>query len=251
MPAVVMRNKKIQQQRLTAAPLGFTIGSMPVMEDFFPPANVRPVRGAGLLRGLNRLLPLGRKYHPLLRLLNGRHGLLLMSFGQYQVIEPATWSKAVATQLVTGTDMVAEFQVLKPVCQRCLTGHLLMSGPTSGFLPYRFAPLQPCPLSPTNRSRFFSSCWNGTSLTTSCPALRPVIWLAVTGAARSLFPPDLTVPLYGQLGEDMHLRRCRWQASGRLGDRSAKHPGRRHYERADNDARRRFGTTGEDCAAEN
>ena len=41
---------------------------------------VRPLRGAGLLRALHAVLPLGRKYHPLLTLLNGRHGLAALPF---------------------------------------------------------------------------------------------------------------------------------------------------------------------------
>jgi hypothetical protein len=78
--------------------------------DNFPPAGgARDVRGGNILRGLNRILPLGRKYHPLIRALNGRHGLLATSFDQYRLLQPAAWSKAVTSQLFSGDEVIPEF----------------------------------------------------------------------------------------------------------------------------------------------
>jgi FkbM family methyltransferase len=106
---------------------------MTILKEAFPRNEIRHIRGGGMVRALNRFLPLGRKYHPLLRLLNGRHGLLLVPFDKYHVIEPAAWSKAIATHLVMNTDTVAEFQVLKPLCQQCPAGHLIDVGANLGL----------------------------------------------------------------------------------------------------------------------
>ena len=94
-------------------------------DNFPPPGDARNVRGGEFLRGLNRILPLGRKYHPLLRALNGRRGLLATPFGQFRLLQPAAWSKAVASQLLSGVEIAPEFEVIKPICRR-LTGGILV-----------------------------------------------------------------------------------------------------------------------------
>ena len=43
---------------------------------------IRPLRGVALLRALQAVLPLGRKYHPLLAALNGRRGLAALQIGR-------------------------------------------------------------------------------------------------------------------------------------------------------------------------
>jgi FkbM family methyltransferase len=90
-----------------------------------PFSQARDVRGGGFLRGLNRILPLGRKYHPLLCALNGRHGLLATPFDRYRLLQPAAWSKAVTSQLLSGIEIAPEFQVIKPICRQ-LTGGVLV-----------------------------------------------------------------------------------------------------------------------------
>ncbi|MGB7769079.1 MAG: FkbM family methyltransferase [Verrucomicrobiia bacterium] len=90
-----------------------------------PASEARDVRGGGFLRGLNRILPLGRKYHPLLRALNGRRGLLATPFDRYRLLQPAAWSKAVTSQLLSGVEIASEFQVIKPICRQ-LTGGVLV-----------------------------------------------------------------------------------------------------------------------------
>ena len=94
-------------------------------DNFPPPADARNVRGGEFLRGLNRILPLGRKYHPLLRALNGRRGLLSTPFGQFRLLQPAAWSKAVTSQLLSGVEIAPEFEVIKPICRQ-LTGGVLV-----------------------------------------------------------------------------------------------------------------------------
>jgi FkbM family methyltransferase len=97
-----------------------------------PPSEARNVRGGGFLRGLNRILPLGRKYHPLLRALNGRHGLLATPFDQYRLLQPAAWSKAVTSQLLSGVKIAPEFQVIKPICRQLTRGVLVDVGANIG-----------------------------------------------------------------------------------------------------------------------
>jgi len=90
-----------------------------------PPGGARSVRGEKFLRGLNRILPLGRKYHPLLRALNGRRGLLATPFDRYRLLQPAAWTKSVTTQLLSGVEIAPEFEVIKPICRQ-LTGGVLV-----------------------------------------------------------------------------------------------------------------------------
>ena len=97
-----------------------------------PFSQARDVRGGGFLRGLNRILPLGRKYHPLLCALNGRHGLLATPFDRYRLLQPAAWSKAVTSQLLSGVEIAPEFQVIKPICRQLTSGVLVDVGANIG-----------------------------------------------------------------------------------------------------------------------
>lgn len=106
---------------------------MSLSEEILPLEAVRAVRGAGLVRGLNKVLPLGRKYNLLVRLLNGQRGLLAVPFGGYQAIEPAAWSKTIATLLTLEIDVVPEFRVLEPLCRELTAGHLIDVGANAGL----------------------------------------------------------------------------------------------------------------------
>ena len=70
---------------------------------------VRSERGEQLLRGLNRVLPLGRIFHPLVRAPNGQHGFPAVPLDKYRVIKPAARTKSITTQLLT--HVVPDFQV--------------------------------------------------------------------------------------------------------------------------------------------
>ena len=106
---------------------------MSFSEEMLPLETVRPVRGAGLVRGLNQVLPLGRKYNLLVRLLNGSRGLRAVPFGSHQAIEPAAWSKTIATLLTLEMDVVPEFCVLEPLCRELTAGHLIDVGANVGL----------------------------------------------------------------------------------------------------------------------
>src|ERR1041385_2549061 len=91
---------------------------------------VRLVRGERVLRGLHRVAPLGRKYHPLLALLNGRQGLLAIPFEDFHVVQPAAWSKEITNQLLRGLDFIPEFRLLAPICRQLQHGSLVAGGAT-------------------------------------------------------------------------------------------------------------------------
>jgi FkbM family methyltransferase len=112
----------------------------------FPQTKVRPIRGEKFLCDLNRFLPLGRKYHHLLRLLNGQRGLLAIPFGPYRVLKPAAWTKSVTAQLLAGGDVAVEFQLLEPFCRQCQSGHLIDVGANIGLYTLLFRAASSLPI---------------------------------------------------------------------------------------------------------
>src|SRR5437773_3823058 len=95
--------------------------------------HVRAIRGEKLLRRLHRVLPLGRKYHPLLSVLNGRHGLLTIPFDNWRLVQPASWAKQITNQLLSGIDVVPEFRLLAPLVRQLSSGHLIDVGANIGL----------------------------------------------------------------------------------------------------------------------
>ena len=112
----------------------------------FPRDEVRPVRGGKFVCALNRFLPLGRKYHLLLQLLNSPEGLLKIPLGKYHIIKPATWIKYITSELVQGEDMAMEFGPLKVLCQQCTGGHLIDVGANIGLYTLLFRATSPLPI---------------------------------------------------------------------------------------------------------
>jgi len=95
--------------------------------------HVRTIRGEKLLRGLHRILPLGRKYHPLLSAMNGRHGLLEIPFDQCRLVQPTAWAKQITHQLLNGVDVVPEFRLLPPLVRQFTSGFLIDVGANIGL----------------------------------------------------------------------------------------------------------------------
>ena len=95
--------------------------------------HVRAIRGERLLRRLHRVLPLGRKYHPLLSVLNGRHGLLAIPFDNWHLVQPASWAKQITNQLLSGIDVVPEFRLLAPLVRQLASGCLIDVGANIGL----------------------------------------------------------------------------------------------------------------------
>ena len=85
------------------------------------------------MHGLNRLIPLGRQYHPLLAALNPRTGLLAVPFGPHLLLQPAAWRKQVASIFLTGADIIPEFASLAPLCRELRHGTLVDLGANVGL----------------------------------------------------------------------------------------------------------------------
>jgi FkbM family methyltransferase len=110
------------------------------------PGSVRPVRGEKLLRGLHRLLPLGRKYGALFGLLNSRHDLVAVPFAGYHLVYPAIWRKAAVTQLLVGVDVVPEFRLLAAACGQLREGALIDLGANVGLYTLLLRSASPLPI---------------------------------------------------------------------------------------------------------
>jgi len=99
----------------------------------FPRHKVRPLRGERLLRALHRGLPLGRKYHPLVSLLNSRRGMIAIPFERHQLVQPAAWRKQIANILLSGVNMVPEFKLLASLIPELKVGTVLDAGANIGL----------------------------------------------------------------------------------------------------------------------
>ncbi len=95
--------------------------------------NVRPMRGESLLRRLHRIIPLGRKYHPLISLLNPAEGYVEVVFDRCKLAYPLAWRKSLATHLLLGMDVIPEFRLLAPVLPRLAQGCLVDVGANIGL----------------------------------------------------------------------------------------------------------------------
>lgn len=91
----------------------------------------RPVRGVGLIRSL----PLGRKFHALLGWINGTSGLVSVPFGAGRLAHPASWTKAVATLMVAGENLLPEFGLIAPVLRTLRQGTVVDVGANIGYFP--------------------------------------------------------------------------------------------------------------------
>jgi FkbM family methyltransferase len=107
---------------------------------------VRDVRGGEFLRSLNRVLPVGRKYHPLVRVLNGRRGLLAVPLDKYRILQPAAWTKSITTQLLSGDQVVPEFSIVKQACRQLAGGVLVDVGANIGVYTLLLRSISPLPI---------------------------------------------------------------------------------------------------------
>jgi FkbM family methyltransferase len=119
---------------------------VPELSNSLPRDEVRLVRGEKLVGGLNRLLPLGRKYHPLVQFLNGKHGLLAIRFDKYRVLQPAAWPKSVTTLLLSNTAGLPEFDLLRPICRQLTGGCIVDAGANQGMYTLLFRSISELPI---------------------------------------------------------------------------------------------------------
>lgn len=111
-----------------------------------PHDQVHKVRGEMLLRGLQRCLPLGRLYHPLLAALNSPHGLLALPIESTHLIMPASWRKPATQLLLNGLDTSPEFRLLEPVLRELTDGYLVDLGANMGLYTVMFRAVSRLPI---------------------------------------------------------------------------------------------------------
>jgi FkbM family methyltransferase len=116
------------------------------MDKPLPSREVRKVRGGNFLQGINRFLPLGRKYHPFVRVLNGRRGLLAVPLDKYRILQPAAWTKSITSQLLSGDEAVPEFSVIRPICRQLTGGVLVDVGANIGVYTLLLRSISPLPI---------------------------------------------------------------------------------------------------------
>lgn len=94
-------------------------------------SKTRPLRGAGFVSGLNRVLPLQRYYAPVLALLN-RDGDLEVPYAGAKVLVPSEWPKSVAATLLKQEDMVPEFGLVRDLVGGLKSGTIVDVGANMG-----------------------------------------------------------------------------------------------------------------------
>src|SRR5689334_15892106 len=107
---------------------------------------VRPLRGVQLMRQLHRVVPLGRKYFPLLGLLNSGRGLCAIPFDRFQLVHPAAWRKQAANFLLIGPEVVPEFQLLASLCPQLERGVIVDAGANIGVYTLLLRSVTPLPI---------------------------------------------------------------------------------------------------------
>ena len=73
-----------------------------------PSEQVHALRGERLLKELNRVLPLGRHYHPIFSSLNAQDGLISIPFAGMKVLVPAIWRKFATQLLLSDTNSISK-----------------------------------------------------------------------------------------------------------------------------------------------
>lgn len=169
---------------------------MTALSEALPRNEVRPVRGEKILRGLNRVLPLGRKYALLVRALSGRHGLRAIPFDKYQLLLPAAWTKSITSQLL-GMRSAPEFELLRPFCALSPKGLLIDAGANLGAYTLLFrsacaAPIiayepQPLLFKLLSWNIAFNSLPDAEARNTACGAQRGKLpfWMGLNGSVVS------------------------------------------------------------------
>jgi hypothetical protein len=70
---------------------------------------IKPIRGATLLRAVNRVLPLGRHLHWILRLFNRPDVLVEFPYVGYRFVLPGAWTKRITTDLLASEESHEDF----------------------------------------------------------------------------------------------------------------------------------------------
>jgi FkbM family methyltransferase len=110
------------------------------------PAAYPRLKAAGFFRALNKGLPLGRKYHRFISLVNPTTGLFTIPFGHYEVVHPASWGSEMAAVLLMGENLTPEFCLLPPILKNLKSGYLVDLGANIGLYVLKLRSLSPLPI---------------------------------------------------------------------------------------------------------
>ena len=94
---------------------------------------IRTLRGAGLVRALNFILRLNRKWHPLLSCLNNSRDLVRIPFAGAELVHPAAWRKELTAYLLAGENTVPEFKLMCRLFQDLPPGTVVDVGANMGL----------------------------------------------------------------------------------------------------------------------
>jgi FkbM family methyltransferase len=133
------RRKRINYSALLVQTMNIPAG-VPAPESF------PRLRATGIFRALNRCLPLGRKYHRFISLVNPTAGLVAIPFGKYEVVHPASWGSETAAVLLSGEDLIPEFRLLPPILKELKGGHLIDIGANVGLYVLMLRANSPLPI---------------------------------------------------------------------------------------------------------
>ena len=101
--------------------------------EFLGEVPIRPLRGGGLVRLLNWILPLNRKWHPVLSCCNSGRDLVVFPFADAGLVIPAAWRKGLTAYFLAGVNTVPEFRLMREICQDLEPGAVVDVGANMGL----------------------------------------------------------------------------------------------------------------------
>ncbi|MHC4934135.1 MAG: FkbM family methyltransferase [Planctomycetota bacterium] len=93
---------------------------------------IEPIRGATLLRVVNRVLPLGRHWHWILRLCNRPGRLVEFRYVGYRFVLPSAWTKRITTYLLASEKHHEDFFAVAPLLESLEEGTIVDVGANLG-----------------------------------------------------------------------------------------------------------------------
>jgi FkbM family methyltransferase len=107
---------------------------------------IDPLRGARWVSAMHRAVPLGRKYHRLLRMLNGRSGFVAIPYEGFEAILPKSWSKSYTEHFLSQGGSVADFELVARHLASLRDGTLVDVGANFGMFTLRVRGMSQLPL---------------------------------------------------------------------------------------------------------
>lgn len=149
------------------------------------------LRGARCVRALHRVIPLGRKYHRLLRLLNGRAGFVAIPYEGWEAVLPKSWSKSYTEHLLSQGASVADFELVAGQVERLDGGVIVDVGANFGMFTLRLRRSTALPVVCFEPSPFVFALLRSTVERNRLPDVDLRNEACGSGAGRLFFKPDI------------------------------------------------------------